>query len=503
MGFAVQLHELLSRLPASRQTLLFSATLPKSLVEFAKAGLQNPKLVRLDAESKISTDLRMAFLSVKATDKEGALLCLLRDVIHVPLAREQKPYDKLKDLKKRKREGQDRTLAPSQAIIFTATKHHVEYLTMLLADAGYSVSQIYGSLDQTNRKIQLHTFRTGQTQLLVVTDLAARGLDIPLLQNVINYDFPVGSRNFVHRVGRTARAGQKGWAYSLVTNTELPYLYELELFLSRPITTCPTTVHSESDYTSKLILGTLPRDSLDNEIEHVRTVLVEPNTSLVALLATVQRAQKMYERSNSKASPESYRRAKVLIQAGRGLAGSALGDQESLHPIFVDASDATDQQRRALLNQIGNFKPNETVFELAAKNKETDMSKLLQNRRKLLDVKQKKKKAIEEAEAAEIGGDGENREEAEEFAGIEPAEPSGSNELEQADEEQLVVRRGHNTFALRSKLNLKLFCSFQDVFGDGDAPRRPTKKPKGKGRDFRDESVYLGYQLAGADTEKG
>lgn len=434
MGFAVQLHELLSRLPPSRQTLLFSATLPKDLVDFAKAGLQNPKLVRLDTESKISTDLRMAFLSVKESDKEAALLCLLRDVIHVPLAREQQPETELTTKKRKRNEKQDQSLAPSQAIIFTATKHHVEYLTLILSDAGYSVSQIYGSLEQLNRKIQLNNFRQGHTQLLVVTDLAARGLDIPLLQNVVNYDFPVGSRNFVHRVGRTARAGQKGWAYSLLTNSELPYLFELELFLSRPITTCPITISGDADYTSKLILGTLPRDALDNEIEHVRTVLVEGNVTTFTMQATVARAQQMYERSSGKASPESYRRAKALIQTGRGLAGSTLGDQGSLHPIFGATASLADQQRRKLLDQIGSFKPNETVFELGAKNKESEMSQLLQNRRKLLDVKQKKKKAIEEAARAELEGDV-----PEESAGATPSEPVELLELEQADEDQLNV----------------------------------------------------------------
>src|SRR6266508_2831979 len=81
MGFDTALNEILKRLPSSRQTLLFSATLPKSLVEFAKAGLKEPKLVRLDAESKINSDLRMAFFSIKQAEKDACLLSLLRDVI--------------------------------------------------------------------------------------------------------------------------------------------------------------------------------------------------------------------------------------------------------------------------------------------------------------------------------------------------------------------------------------------------------------------------------------
>src|ERR1700712_5336918 len=105
MGFAPQLHEILHGLPTSRQTLLFSATLPKSLVEFARAGLQEPKLVRLDAEQKISPDLENAFFVVKSADKEGALFHIIQDVIGIPTGA---PAEKVKEPettnpKKRKR----------------------------------------------------------------------------------------------------------------------------------------------------------------------------------------------------------------------------------------------------------------------------------------------------------------------------------------------------------------------------------------------------------------
>ena len=236
MGFETALTEILHRLPPTRQTLLFSATLPKSLVEFAKAGLENPKLVRLDSESKISTDLRMAFFSVKQHEKDASLLVLLRDVIGVPTGTPERKEEGSADKKgKTKQKYSDLAASPHQVLVFAATKHHVEYLTNLLSTAGYAVSQIYGSLDQTARTQQMDQFRRGQTSILVVTDVAARGIDIPVLENVVNYDFPQGARVFVHRVGRTARAGRQGWAWSFVTNSELPYLLDLQLFLGRQI----------------------------------------------------------------------------------------------------------------------------------------------------------------------------------------------------------------------------------------------------------------------------
>ena len=106
----------------------------------------------------------------------------------------------------------------------------------ILREAGISCSYTYSSLDQTARKINVAKFRAKKTMVLIVTDLAARGIDIPLLDNVINYNFPAKAKLFVHRVGRCARAGQSGIAYSLVGADEVPYVIDLHLFLGRPLT---------------------------------------------------------------------------------------------------------------------------------------------------------------------------------------------------------------------------------------------------------------------------
>ena len=116
MGFETALTEIVHKLPPSRQTLLFSATLPKSLVEFAKAGLQNPKLVRLDAESKISSDLKMAFFSVKQAEKDACLLLLLRDVIGVPFGSPKSKDDESSTDKKGKGKGKARATTQSDAL---------------------------------------------------------------------------------------------------------------------------------------------------------------------------------------------------------------------------------------------------------------------------------------------------------------------------------------------------------------------------------------------------
>ena len=461
MGFEVQLHEILHRLPPTRQTLLFSATLPKSLVEFARAGLTNPKLIRLDAESKISTDLRMAFFSVKPADKEAALLSLLKEVIKVPVdeqaltrIEENEDEDSVKrDYKKKGKDGSNRRIMAShQAIIFAATKHHVEYLTTLLQVAGYTTSHIYGSLDQTARKFQMDSFRRGRTNLLVVTDVAARGIDIPIMENVINYDFPTGSRVFVHRVGRTARAGRKGWAWSFVTTAELPYLLDLQLFLGRPLVPPIGFQGDESEYTSGLVLGPLPRDSLDTENEHVSTTLAERAPTLKILKEVVRKGQAMYERSQGKASQESYRRAKAMVKDPTWPLQGSLTAESKVHPIYEKLAteriesdvnpNAADMvaARKAFLSRVTNFQPAETVFEMGTRGKSSVAAEIMKGRRKTLDQVVKRRRVQIEDQQGESAL-GESRVPQTADAPVEDQVDSDI-EMSEADDEEIEVCSG-------------------------------------------------------------
>ena len=444
LGFSAALSEILARLPSSRQTLLFSATLPKSLVEFAKAGLRDPKLVRLDAESKISADLRMAFFSVKQSEKDACLLSLLRDVIKVPLASNE-PSEGDSLTKDSKGKGKARVkypthTAPHQTLVFAATKHHVEYLSALLTAAGYAVSALYGSLVQSTRTFQMSQFLASKTQILVVTDVAARGLDIPILEHVINYDFPVGARIFVHRVGRTARAGRRGWAWSFVTHHEAAYLCDLQLFLARPllgIAAHPPSVRaSEEPYTQSLILGPFPRDVVDAEVEYIRT-LHATHHNLPNLRGVMDRGQSMYERSRGKASSASYKRAKEMAKSGDGWAGDAQG----VHPALslmqqtedgeattsLDEEKAKEDKRLAMIRAVSAFKPAETVFELGARGKGGTANALMKERRKAL-AKAVERTVVSASSSGAADADNED-----------PI-PQCDVDMEMADEEDIAVR---------------------------------------------------------------
>jgi len=361
MGFATQLTEILHALPPSRQTLLFSATLPKSLVEFARAGLREPSLIRLDAESKISSDLESAFLAVKIADKEGALLHVLHDVIKMPaspsIGAANSTQQSQTDSRKRKRESAPQKLldlpTAYSTIVFVATKHHVEYLSNLLRLSGFGVSYVYGSLDQTARKMQVENFRNGSTTILIVTDVAARGIDIPLLANVINYDFPAQSKIFVHRVGRTARAGRKGWSYSLVQNSDIPYLLDLQLFLSKKLVIGRTTSGAAS-FAEDMVLGRIPRTNLEKSCEWV-TKLLEEDEDLQGLHTVASKGEKLYARTRNAASAESAQRAKNLSRE------AAL---QEISMLYKDAEDSNQVDRDQMLARISVFRPAETVFEV-------------------------------------------------------------------------------------------------------------------------------------------
>ncbi|KAK3990042.1 putative ATP-dependent RNA helicase DBP10 [Cladorrhinum sp. PSN332] len=363
MGFAEQLTEILHALPPSRQTLLFSATMPSSLVEFARAGLQEPSLVRLDAETKVSPDLESAFFSVKSGEKEGSLLHILHDVIKMPLGAPPGATERdNKEWSKKRKRGDDRLThkeKPTEhsTIIFTATKHHVEYIAHLLRHAGFAVSYVYGSLDQTARLMQVDDFRKGRTNILVVTDVAARGIDIPILANVINYDFPPQPKIFVHRVGRTARAGQRGWAYALVRESDLPYLLDLQLFLGRKLILGQES--KDPSFAQDVVVGGMKRAELENHSEWVDKVLRE-EVDISGLKGVTTKAEKLYMRTRNSASSQSAKRAREIIQEK---------NWTQIHPIFGQETANVEMARDGLLSKLSSFKPTETVFEIGPQGK--------------------------------------------------------------------------------------------------------------------------------------
>lgn len=256
--------------------------------------------------------------------------------------------------KKRKRASEmtNPTELPTahSTIVFAATKHRVEYLASLLQASGYAVSYLYGSLDQTARKLQIQDFRNGLTNVLVATDVSARGVDLPLLANVVQYDFTPQPKIFVHRVGRTARAGRKGWSYSLVRDSDVPYLIDLQLFLGRQLVHRSSS--KEPDFARDIVAGSIQQDGMESWQEFVKK-LVDEDPDLENLQTVASRGEAQYMRTRNSASAESVKRGKSLL---------ASGNLSEMHPLFRDEIHDTVREREKMLAKISSFRPSETVF---------------------------------------------------------------------------------------------------------------------------------------------
>jgi ATP-dependent RNA helicase DDX54/DBP10 len=342
MGFKEQLDEIINRLPQHRQTLLFSATLPQLIVDFTKAGLNDPVLVRLDTESKLSENLRTVFFSCRNEEKIAILLYLLKNIINP------------KEL----------------TVIFVPTRHHVEYLKDILINFEIDCTYLYSSLDPDARKINVSRFQSKQVKVLLVTDVAARGVDIPMLDNVINFNFPAKSKLFVHRVGRVARAGRMGTAYSLIAPDETPFVYSLNLFLNRTFKLAKADMNSNEDG----VYGPVPQNIIDEEIELLERIHSQ-SIDLNGMKKVCSNAYKQYLKSRQAPDSESVRNVKAIIPK----------DIE-FHPLFRNSiySNKTESIRNNILSSIKKYRPNSTIFEIA-KTKGSLGFEVMKKKRQIFD----------------------------------------------------------------------------------------------------------------------
>ncbi len=205
MGFIHSLRKIAPKLGTPRQTLLFSATMPKTMEELSKAYLTNPKRVQVAPPGK-------------AADK-------VRQTLHY-CAKENKT-ELLKEYLRKDPDG--------ISLVFARTKHGAEKLRRTLEDAGFKASSIHGNKSQNQRDKAIRDFKSGAIRILVATDVAARGIDIPGVSHVYNYELPEVADNYVHRIGRTARAGRDGDAIAFCSATEIGYLRAIEKLMKTTI----------------------------------------------------------------------------------------------------------------------------------------------------------------------------------------------------------------------------------------------------------------------------
>ena len=205
MGFLPDVRRILDRLPRERQTMLFSATMPPEVVSLSRQFLRDPKLVQVEERTVAAVGVSHLALPVPSHLKADLLLNLL----------------------------QDETM--TSVLVFTRTKHRADNLCRQLYRRGIQAGVIHGNRSQSQRVHALEAFRTGEFRVLVATDIAARGVDVKDVSHVVNFDVPHEPETYVHRVGRTARAQQRGDAFTLVAPEEEADLGRIEKLLGVPI----------------------------------------------------------------------------------------------------------------------------------------------------------------------------------------------------------------------------------------------------------------------------
>jgi ATP-dependent RNA helicase RhlE len=205
MGFIHDVKKVVAKLPEKRQTLFFSATMPLEIAELAKRILNNPKYVEVTPVSSTAELVKQELYFVNKSDKRDFLSDLL---LEQPI---------------------------TSAIVFTRTKHGADRVARHLQKNGIKADAIHGDKSQNQRQNALNSFKSGQSRVLVATDIAARGIDIDNLSHVINFDIPNVAETYVHRIGRTGRAGAAGIAISLCDFEEQAYLRDIEKLIGKKI----------------------------------------------------------------------------------------------------------------------------------------------------------------------------------------------------------------------------------------------------------------------------
>lgn len=208
MGYKLQLQEILNRASHKRQTVMLSATLPNSLSDFARSGMTEYVLAKIDAEYQLNEKLQFHALVVRSEQRMALLVKMLQKLNN----------------------------AHGQTIVFVSTRYIVELLEKVLKEELHlNGGFLFGKMDSEHRTIVINDFRNGRLKFLVVTDLCARGIDIPEVDFIIHYEYPQNIKTFIHRSGRTARAGKFGTAFMFLSKYELPIAYEVAKNVERTV----------------------------------------------------------------------------------------------------------------------------------------------------------------------------------------------------------------------------------------------------------------------------
>lgn len=284
MGFMEDIQTILKLVPAERQTMLFSATMPPNIQRLAQQFLNNPQHVSVIPKQISAPLIDQAYVEVPERQKFEALSRLI-------------------DME-----------SPELAIVFGRTKRRVDELAEALQKRGYSADGLHGDLSQNQRDAVMRKFRDGSIDVLVATDVAARGLDVSGVTHVINFDLPQDPESYVHRIGRTGRAGKEGTAWSFVTPREIDHLHLIERvtrhrITRKPLPTMAEAIEGKQRVTAERLLEVVESGEL-NEYKGISIQLLEQYDSVQLLSAAMKLLTGDKKDSAIELTPEDPIRAK-------------------------------------------------------------------------------------------------------------------------------------------------------------------------------------------------
>lgn len=221
MDFEEEINKLLQIIPRDRRTFLFSATMTSKVAKLQRASLDKP--VRVEVSHKFTTPktLKQQYLFIPAKYKDVYLAYVLNE------------------------------FAGQTVLVFTSTCNSTQRAALLLRNLGFSAICLHGQMTQPKRLGALTKFKAGQRNILIATDVASRGLDIPSVDVVINFDIPTHGKDYIHRVGRTARAGRAGTAVSFVTQYDVELYQRIEQLIGKKLEAYPSEEQTVSTYNNK------------------------------------------------------------------------------------------------------------------------------------------------------------------------------------------------------------------------------------------------------------
>lgn len=266
MGFREDMETILSQMPLERQTVLFSATMPEEIVRIAKTYQRSPQTIKVVRKELTVTNIEQFYVEVKKKNKTD-ILCRMLDVYN-----------------------------PKLSVIFCNTKRNVDELVEALKGRGYFAEGLHGDLKQSQRDKVMGHFRKGSTEILVATDVAARGIDVDDVDIVFNYDIPQDEEYYVHRIGRTGRAGKCGLAVSFVSGREIYKLKDIQRYCKTKILykAIPCMDEVQKIRIEKLfeqIEETMETQSLDKIIRILEDKLEESDYTATEVAAALIRQQ--------------------------------------------------------------------------------------------------------------------------------------------------------------------------------------------------------------------